>query len=291
VWQSGSKASLSAKIKVLSPAKLNLYLNILGRYSKRFNRIESIVERISLFDEIVITQKPSRDITISCNRPELAVDDNLCAKAARLLQNKLRLSCGFHIELTKKIPVGAGLGGGSSNCASVLIAINQMLELGLSKDDLYKLGKKLGSDVNFFVSESSYALMEGRGEKITPFDGGRFNHVVIYPSVHLATKLVYQHTHYKLTKLLLNAKIMQNALARSDVMLAKVINFNALEKPAMALCRQIREVKQRFGREGIDFRVTGSGSALYAFLSVKDVQKFMKRKLPKSWQAFAVNTF
>ena len=179
VWQKGSKASCNAKIKVLSPAKLNLYLNITGRYSRRFNRIESIAERVSLCDEIVIHQRPSRDITISCSRRDLATADNLCVKAASMLQRKFHLQCGFHIDLIKKIPVGAGMGGGSSNAASTLLGINALLGLGLKQDRLYKLGADLGSDVNFFLSGSQYALMEGRGEEITPFKGRKIEHLVV----------------------------------------------------------------------------------------------------------------
>lgn len=289
VWQKKSK--LVCAIKVLSPAKLNLYLNITGRYSKNYHRIESIVERISLCDEIIIKKTFEPAVTISCSRRDLAVPDNLCVKAAMLMQKKFSLKCGFDIILKKNIPVGAGLGGGSSNAASTIIGISEMFKLKLSKSELYKLGAKLGSDVNFFLSESPYALMEGRGEKITPFSGKPLRHLVLWPGVHLSTKDVYANTHIKLTKLLSNVNILKYALKKGDRKLMEVSNFNILEKSALSLCSELKKVKRYFGQRGVDLRLTGSGSALYSFLSGDHLYHLIKKDLPGKWLLFSVRTF
>ncbi len=291
VWQKKSSTSCGRKIKILSPAKLNLYLNILGRYGRRFHRIESVVERISLCDDIVITAMPGPAITIACNRPELAGEDNLCVRAARLAQQSLGLTCGFHIELHKRIPVGAGLGGGSSNAASTLLAVNALLGLRLKKDSLYALGARLGSDVNFFLSESSYAVMTGRGEKISPFDGAGMKQLVVWPGMFLSTPEVYRHTHLKLTNFLRNANIIRNAVKRGDTALLGRCNFNALESSALSLCKELTKVKVHFKKLGFDFRLTGSGSALYAFLPGRCSWQAIKRHLPARWSLFAVSTF
>ena len=287
VWHKKSKIPYASKIKVLSPAKINLYLNLLGRYSNGFHKLESIVERISLCDEIEISQSPDKTAAIICNDKQLAGSDNLCIKAAQLMQKKFRLDYGFKINLTKKIPVGAGLGGGSSNAASVLIGINILAGLKLAKKELYSLGAKLGSDVNFFLSDSPYALMQGRGERITPFNGKKLKHTIIYPGVHLATKLVYQHTHFKLTKNLDNANMIKNGLKNGDKALVESATFNSLEKPALSLCVKIQDVKNYFAPKNIDFYVTGSGSALYSFSSIN----LFNGKLPGKWQVFEVDTF
>ena len=289
VWQKKSKQGYA--VKVLSPAKLNLYLNITGRYSQNYHRIESVVERISLCDEIIIKKTFGSAVTISCSHRDLAVPSNLCVKAARLLQKKFSLKCGFDILLEKKIPVGAGLGGGSSNAASTLIGLNEMLKLKLSKPELYKLGAQLGSDVNFFLSESPYAVMEGRGEKITPFSGKPLRHLVLWPGVYLSTKDVYENTHIKLTKLLSNANILRYALKRGDRKLLEAGSFNVLEASALSLCRELTKVKRHFNRLGVDFRLTGSGSALYAFLSGDHLYHFIKKDLPGKWLLFSVRTF
>jgi len=289
VWQKKSK--LACAVKVLSPAKLNLYLNITGRYSKNYHRIESIVERISLCDEIIIKKTAGPAVTISCSRRDLAVPGNLCVKAAELMQKKFSLKCGFDILLKKNIPVGAGLGGGSSNAASTLIGISGMMRLKLSKPELYKLGAQLGSDVNFFLSESPYAFMEGRGEKITPFSAKPLRHLVLWPGVHLSTKDVYGNTHIKLTKLLSNANMIQYALKRGDRKLMEAGSFNVLETGALSLCGELTKVKRYFSRLGVDFRLTGSGSALYSFLSGDHLYHLIQKDLPGKWLLFSVCTF
>jgi 4-diphosphocytidyl-2-C-methyl-D-erythritol kinase len=291
VWQKESKVSYGSKVKILSPAKLNLYLNITGRYSKRFNRIESVVERISLCDQLTITSTKDPAITIECNDGTLANGNNLCVRAAGLLKSKFRLKCGFHINLLKIIPVGAGLGGGSSNAASTLLGINSLLNLRLSRQELYKLGARLGSDVNFFISESPYAVMAGRGEKITPFNGQKLRHLVVWPGVSLATKLVYKNTQYKLTKFLSNANIMRYALKIGDIELLKNASYNVLEKTALSLCQELTTVKSYFSRLGISFNVTGSGSALYAFSYSNSLYKKLAKDLPRKWSFFAAGTF
>jgi len=291
VSQKKSKRLSAGSIKVLSPAKLNLYLNITGRYSARFNRIESIVERISLCDELTISRRSDRLIKISCNRPHLADADNLCVKAARLLEKKFKLKHGFDIVLEKRIPVGAGMGGGSSNAASTMIGIDALLGLGLTRQEFYACGARLGSDVNFFLSDSPYALVEGRGEKITPLQGSRLRHFVVWPGVHLETAKVYNATHVKLTKFLYNAKILQNAVKRGDFGLLNAVNFNVLERPALSLCDKLQKVKDHFKKYGIPMRLTGSGSALYSFSSGKLLYNRIKRDLPRGWSLFAVSTF
>jgi len=288
-WHKKSKQLCA--VKALSPAKLNLYLNITGRYSKNYHRIESIVERISLCDEITITKTPGPDITIACAHRDLATDSNLCVKAARLIQKKFNLKCGFDIVLVKNIPVGAGMGGGSSNAASTLIAINEMLGLKLSRPGLYELGAQLGSDVNFFLSESPYALMEGRGEKVTPFIGKPLNHFVLWPGVHLSTKDVYKNTHIKLTNVLSNVNILKYALIKGDRELLELSNFNVLEKSALSLCSELRKVENHFRDSGVNFRLTGSGSALYSFSSGNHLYHFIKKDLPRRWLLFSVRTF
>jgi len=180
-------------IKLLSPAKINLYLNILGKYPSGFHKIESIVERISLCDKIIVKLVKHNDIKIFCNRKDLENKDNLCVKAAKLLKTKYHIKHGFDIYLTKSIPVGAGLGGGSSNAAAVILAMNELCTLNLDQKDLYALGSLIGSDVNFFLSQSSFAIISGRGEKVNPFKGSVFSHVIIWPKVYLSTKRILKN--------------------------------------------------------------------------------------------------
>ena len=148
--------SCGSKLTILSPAKINLYLNILGKYPNGFHRIESVIERISIFDKITVEAIKDPAVIISSNNKQLETKDNLCFRAAKLMKSKYKVPYGLSIFLEKNIPIGAGLGGGSSNAASTLIAINKLFGLGLGLDELYYLGEKLGSDVNFFLSQSLY---------------------------------------------------------------------------------------------------------------------------------------
>lgn len=280
----------ASTVKVLSPAKINLYLNILGKYSNGFHRIESIVERVSLFDEITIRTTESKAVTISSNVKSLENNTNLCVQAAKALMKKNKLPCGFDIFLKKQIPVGAGLGGGSSNAASTLIGINELMGLKLPDSALYRLGAKLGSDVNFFISQSPFAFISGRGEKTVPFKGKRLRHLIFWPGISLATKKVYAAQRVKLTKVFSNVKILTHAIKKGDKDLIKKNIFNALEAPALRISKELREAKEYLVQKGIEAKVTGSGSALYTVLDGTTAHKIEGKLANKGWLVFAVCT-
>ncbi len=279
----------SSSVKIKSPAKINLYLNILEKYSSSFHKIESIFERVSLHDVITITLCKDKGVTIRCDDKSLETVDNLCVKAALLILKKSKKKIGCHIDLKKKIPVGAGLGGGSSNAASTLIGLNLLLGLKLTHDELCKLGKRLGSDVNFFLSETPYALVGGRGEKVTPFKAKSLKHLIIWPGVFLSTAKVYKARRGKLTKNLSNANILAYALKKGDKDLVKSLSFNALEKSALSQSKKLQQVKSFLIKHGIDARVTGSGSALFTFGDNHRAGR-IKKLLPKNCRQFEVTT-
>ena len=284
-----------SRVKILSPAKINLYFNIIGTYPlsspfSGYHRIESIIERISLCDEIEIEVTKSRAVTLSSNKKSLENQDNLCVKAATLLRQKRKLPYGFITRLTKRIPMGSGLGGGSSDAASTLLGINALLDLRLTLKDLYALGACLGSDVNFFLSQSSFARVCGRGEIVIPFDAKPLRHMIIWPNAHLSTKAVYQNTRVKLTKFLSNANIIHYALKNGDISLLKQNIFNALEESALSLCRQLREAKNYLDKKGIFCRMTGSGSALYTVSKKLETARLRSSYL-KNWLVVPVETF
>ncbi len=281
--------SLPRGIKLLCPAKLNLYLNIAGKYSSGFHKIESIVERISLCDEVVVETAPHNTIQIFCNRKDLENKNNLCVKAAQLLKTRYHIRHGFNIYLQKNIPPGSGLGGGSSDAASVILAINKLCRMHLSKKVLYALGAILGSDVNFFLAGFSFAQISGRGEKVVPLQGMPLKHTIIWPNITLSTKAVYAAYKAKLTKFISNDILLKFALRESDYALIKAGIFNALEKPALSLCRELRKANTKLLDNNIFARVTGSGSALYT-ISEKSVYQLVRRILPKDWLICEVHT-
>lgn len=292
------KSFCGSKIKILSPAKINLYLNIKGKYPGGFHRLESIVERISLCDEISVTVSKIPKIKISSNNKSLNTDENIIFKAANLVQRKYKIPFGFDIFLKKNIPIGAGLGGGSSNAASTLLGLNKLLNLKLGKKELYFLGAKLGSDVNFFLSQNKFAFLEGRGEKITPLRvRNKFQHFIIWPGISISTKRVYEKLEsnlpagrQELTKFFNNANILRYALKKGDAFLIKKSIFNALERRVLSLYEELKKTKALLESEGIFVKVTGSGSAFYTIFNSISLSK-IKSLLPKEWAVFEVITF
>jgi 4-diphosphocytidyl-2-C-methyl-D-erythritol kinase len=155
-------------MQVLAPAKINLSLKILGRRSDGFHEIETLIAPITLCDEIEIAESDSMQIEFHCDDPSVPTgDDNLIVRAAKSFFAVTKLKPAVSIELKKKIPHGAGLGGGSSDAASTLLALNELFETRLPREALAKMAETIGSDVPFFIFQSP-ALCKGRGELVTP---------------------------------------------------------------------------------------------------------------------------
>jgi 4-diphosphocytidyl-2-C-methyl-D-erythritol kinase len=157
-------------MQLSAPAKINLSFEIKGRRADGFHEIESVMAPISLADRITIEGTgDAGEIDFSCDDPSLpAGDDNLVVRAAKLFCASAKVQSGIAIKLEKKIPHGAGLGGGSSDAASTLLGLNELFAADLTQEDLLKLGAQLGSDVPFFLVRSA-ATCRGRGEIVTPF--------------------------------------------------------------------------------------------------------------------------
>jgi 4-diphosphocytidyl-2-C-methyl-D-erythritol kinase len=156
-------------MQVFAPAKINLSLKILGRRDDGFHEIETFIMPISLCDEIKIDKADAKGgIEFRCDDPSVPQgDDNLAVRAAQTFLEEARLKSGVAIELKKKIPHGAGLGGGSSDAAATLLALNELFKTNLPREALAKMGETIGSDVPFFIFQSA-AICRGRGELVTP---------------------------------------------------------------------------------------------------------------------------
>jgi 4-diphosphocytidyl-2-C-methyl-D-erythritol kinase len=154
-------------MQILAPAKINLSLRILGGRADGFHEIETLISPISLYDKIDV-EKQNRGIDFTCDDPTLSTgEDNLVVRAAKAFFEKTKIKNGVSIKLEKEIPHGAGLGGGSSDSAATLRALNELFEAKLSREELARIGGTLGSDVPFFLFESA-AVCKGRGEIVEP---------------------------------------------------------------------------------------------------------------------------
>ncbi|MEF1230059.1 4-(cytidine 5'-diphospho)-2-C-methyl-D-erythritol kinase, partial [Vibrio fortis] len=181
-----------------SPAKLNLFLYITGRRDNGYHELQTLFQFVDFGDELSITaHQRSNQITISPQIPGVATEDNLIWKAATALQQYANTNFGADIELKKVLPMGGGIGGGSSNAATVLVALNYLWQLGLSDDQLAEIGLKLGADVPVFVRGFS-AFAEGVGEQLHPATPEEKWYLVAKPQVSIATVDIF--THPELTR-------------------------------------------------------------------------------------------
>ena len=178
-------------MQILAPAKINLSLRILNRRPDGFHEIETLISPISLYDKIDI-EKQSRWIDFSCDDPTLSSgDDNLVVRAAKLFLERAKIKSGVSIKLEKKIPHGAGLGGGSSDAAATVRTLNRLFETKLSREKLAELASTIGSDVPFFLFESA-AICKARGEIVEPTKlKEKLSILLLKPAFSVATAWAY----------------------------------------------------------------------------------------------------
>ncbi len=188
-------------MKILSPAKINLFLQVRGKRPDGYHELFSLMCCITLFDEISLQFGTAETIDIDCSHPGVPADDtNLAHRAASLFQRQMGSAQGLKIHLTKNIPVAAGLGGGSSNAASILLALNTHYGRPFTRKHLMQMGLKLGADVPFFIFQKP-AFATGIGEKLEAFEGDLPYHVLLlYPGFNVSTAQTYQNLNLGLTK-------------------------------------------------------------------------------------------
>jgi len=182
-------------MQLLAPAKINLSLKVCGRRDDGFHEIETLITPITLCDQIEIVERDSADeIEFHCDDPAVpAGDDNLIVRAAKSFFAATKLTRGTSIDLRKRIPHGAGLGGGSSDAASTLLALNKLFETNLPREALAKIAETIGSDVPFFIFESA-AMCKGRGELVTPLRlKDKLSFLLLKPQFGVSTAWAYTH--------------------------------------------------------------------------------------------------
>lgn len=254
-------------VTVHAPAKVNLILRILDRRPDGYHNLWSIMHTVALEDAVTMRASSQRGIRLACNVGGLSVDHtNLVWRAASAVLDRAQLSVGVDIELYKRVPMGAGLGGGSSDAAATILGLNQSLQLGWSREKMAEVGQALGSDVAFFLFAPS-AIVTGRGESVRPvtIEGGRWI-VLVKPTFGIETKWAYQElaaTRAAVRQLSAD----HGELDRRDRLTWGQVTAsveNDFEIPVFTKHPQLGEIKRFLLKRGAQFALlSGSGATVF----------------------------
>jgi 4-diphosphocytidyl-2-C-methyl-D-erythritol kinase len=262
-----------------SPAKLNLFLHIIGRRADGYHLLQSVFQLIDWCDIVTLKTIAENEVRRINPIPGVPPEQDLVVRAAKLLKAFCKYEGGVEITLQKEIPMGAGLGGGSSDAASTLIGLNALWNLQLDKPTLSKLGLQLGADLPFFISGQN-AFVEGVGEKIQEITLDNRDFLVIFPRARIATSSVF-----------LDPQLTRNhAQITIDGFLASPWSdlSNDCQAVAMRICPEVKQALDWIGQAipGSAPRMSGSGSSVFAVLDPKtDTAELenLLQSLPKGW--------
>ena len=282
----------SMKIKFKTPAKINLGLHIHGKREDGFHELETIFQMVSLYDDVEL-ELLSSGIKLECDTPGVPTDDtNLVCKAALLLRQSYQVEGkGVSIRLKKKIPFGAGLGGGSGNAAGVLMGLNRLWDLNIEREKLLALAAELGSDVPFFLT-SPCALGMGRGEQLKVLKPcAKFQVLLVFPGFPVATSWVYQNLKLKLTKRENNISILRKNLSLSDITSLGSRLYNDLEPVVIQRFPEVQVVKDELGAWGaLGVLLSGSGSTVFGIFDDPEKARVACAGLNGTWERVIVET-
>jgi 4-diphosphocytidyl-2-C-methyl-D-erythritol kinase len=281
-------------VVVRAPAKVNLFLEVLGKRPDGFHAIATLLVAIRRYDTLDFKEETSGAIHLSCNRSDLSTGpDNLVVRAARLLQERSGCKRGCRIRLTKRIPLAAGLAGGSSDAAATLQGLDQLWKLGWNRNDLERLGAELGSDVPFFFHLPA-AWCTGRGEIVKPVTLPRpLDLVLLCPEFGCSTATVYRHAEIS-AKPRDGADIL-NAVQKGDPRAIGRQLFNRLQPAAEKIAPTLTEYWQRLlALKPAGALMSGSGSSLFAVcrdrLEANRIAGALRRQARGEYAVFVVRS-
>jgi 4-diphosphocytidyl-2-C-methyl-D-erythritol kinase len=276
-------------VKMSAPAKINYRLDVLRKRPDNYHDLRMVMQRIALADEIEISLAGSPGIRVSCNREGVPNGtDNIAWRAANALVSRTGTEVGVDIFISKNIPVAAGLGGGSSDAATVLMGINELMDLRLPQAELMSIGLKLGADVPFFIFKKT-ALAEGVGEHLREIEG--LPHVwlvLVNPNIHVSTAWVYQNL--RLTKDKVVDKLPKFCNRLTDIC---SILSNDLEPVTIGRFPVIREIKELLMEKGAaGVLMSGSGPTVFAIFGTEEDARKCHEEITgtSSWFSIVTHT-
>ena len=268
-------------ITVPAPAKLNLMLHITGRRADGYHELQTIFQFLDHGDRLSYQARNDNELTLTPEVTGVKFEDNLIIKAARSLQNHNKaahINCGANITLEKILPMGGGLGGGSSDAATTMLALNQLWQLGLSLDELADIGVKLGADVPVFIKGQA-CWAEGVGEKITPLPNLEENwFLVACPNAHSDTKEIFSHKELTRNSEILNMRHALEGQAANN-------SRNDCQLVASKLSPEIGKTLNLLNKFG-SAKMTGTGACVFLSFASENKATQVASKLPAELKTF-----
>ena len=266
------------EVTYLAPAKINLFLHINSKRADGYHNLQTIFQLLDYGDEITFSLRNDGEIKRIYGNETISPDKDLILRSAHTLKKYSKTESGVDIGVIKKIPSGGGLGGGSSNAATVLIALNDLWNLKLPKSELLDIGQTLGADVPVFVNGHS-AWAEGKGDILTPINLPRFFYLVVSINKHISTQEIF--THKALTMSPVQRKISDFSLVsnpHNDCLDAAI----ELEGEIQKALNHLDSTENHLGVA----RMTGSGCCVFVAFESKEDAVIAKEKLPSQWSGF-----
>ncbi len=268
----------------LSPAKINLFLHINSKREDGYHNLQTIFQLLDYYDELTISVRQDGIITRSGNE-DVPIEQDLIIKATQTLQQAANTQLGADISIIKNIPVGGGLGGGSSNAATTLIALNILWNTNYSKQQLAKIALTLGADVPIFIAGHS-AWAEGVGEVLTPINLPRHYFLVVSINKHISTKKIFSHEALTMTPIVRKIRPFSELINPHNDCLEVAVQ---LEGEILEALTQLKLAKNHLYQP----RMTGTGSCVFAEFEKEKDALVALNNLPSKWSGFvaqAINT-
>jgi 4-diphosphocytidyl-2-C-methyl-D-erythritol kinase len=256
-----------------APAKLNLFLHVVGRRPDGYHRLQTLFQILDLADKVSIAVRDDGQITRAGSSYSVAAEDDLAVRAARALQGATGTGLGADLRIRKRIPLGGGLGGGSSDAATVLLALNSLWGCRLSLDQLSQIGLPLGADVPVFVQGSS-AWAEGVGEQLTPVELPEAWYLIIHPGVGVSTREIFQSAELTRNSPLITIRAFFESGGRNDC-----------EPVVRARVPAVAEALEWLGRLA-PARLTGTGACVFAACGSAVEAERLAARVPDRWTSY-----
>ena len=281
-------------IELKSRAKINLSIDVLGKREDGYHLVEMIMQTIDLYDIINIKEIDKDKININSNSLDIPLnEDNIVYKAAKILKDKFNIKNGVEISIQKNIPVAAGMAGGSSNAAAVLVGLNKLWNLNLSKESLQKIGLKLGADVPFCIRGNA-ALAQGIGEELTYIKGLSKDTIILVckPNLFVSTKEVYESLELQNIKERPDNKLLVECLEKENINLLAKNMVNVLETVTGKMHEEIKDIENvMLKNNALGSMMSGSGPTVFGLFEKDEDALNAKEDLLKKYnQVYVVRS-